>query len=155
MNFLNTRLSSGLEASKQLVNQIFNLFPSPLTFHDLKLLVFTAYNIWQPNWMFASSSLPLIDENNQSSLSQQQEKNYQFKSRDDFEKMHKKVMILITNRGQNEHAQKIKDHEERAKNLDYNFRTSSSRTPLRQAQGELADDHIASLTPDNVTSAQQ
>ena len=85
--------------------------------------------------MFSQSSLPLIDED-QSFFPQQKVNEFQFKSRDEFDKMHKKVMILIANRGQNEYAQKVKEHEERAKNLDYNFRTTTGRSPLKQAEGE-------------------
>ncbi len=115
MNFLNTRLSSDKEPSKQLVTQIYKLFGSPLTYHDLKLLVFTAYNIWQPSWMSnVHSQLPLIDEDQSFIPQEVTTKNFHFKSRDDFEMMHKKVMILIANRGQNEHAQKVREHEERA-----------------------------------------
>ena len=33
--------------------------------------------------------------------------------------------------------------------MDYNFRTSSGRSPLKQAEGEQADDHLVSLTPEN------
>ncbi len=79
--------------------------------------------------MFSQSSLPLIDED-KSFIPQQKSNEFQFRNRDEFDKMHKKVMILIANKAQNEYAQKVKDHEERAKNLNYNFRTTSSQRPL-------------------------
>lgn len=33
--------------------------------------------------------------------------------------------------------------------MDYNFRTSAGRSPLRPAEGEQADDHLISFTPEN------
>jgi len=48
--------------------------------------------------MFSQSSLPLIDED-QSFFPKQKVNEFQFKNRDEFDKMHKKVMILIANRG--------------------------------------------------------
>ncbi len=32
--------------------------------------------------------------------------------------------------------------------MDYNFRTSSGRSPLKQAEGEQADDHLVDLFQD-------
>ena len=37
--------------------------------------------------------------------------------------MHKKVMALVANRGQNEHYIKNKELKERADKFDYDFRT--------------------------------
>lgn len=48
--------------------------------------------------MFSQSSLPLIDED-KSFIPQQKSNEFQFRNRDEFDKMHKKVMILIANRG--------------------------------------------------------
>lgn len=107
-------------------------------FNDLKLVVFTAYNLWQPKWMLKESSEAVVD--NESQLEQANRNpsiassisggHFKYDSKADFDRFHKRVKVFLANRSQNDYYRRTEDLEERAKRFDYDFR--SKHSPAKQ-----------------------
>ena len=79
LQFLNTKLSKDYEAANNLVQIIWvqltaqainsSQLKKTIVYNDLKLVVFTAYNIWQPKWMLSTEKdSPKKDILNESQL---------------------------------------------------------------------------------------
>ena len=84
-------------------------------FNDLKLVVFTAYNLWQPKWMLAKALPPAESDSVSESQLEQANRNpsitsssissahFRSQSKADFDRFHNRVKIFLANRSQNDY----------------------------------------------------
>ena len=113
-------------------------------FNDLKLVVFTAYNLWQPKWMLKENIEPVDNESqleqanrNPSIASSNNSGYFKYDSKADFDRFHKRVKVFLANRSQNDYYRRTEDLEERAKRFDYDFRSKPS--PAKQSKAVPAE----------------